>query len=169
MTVLPDPGPKQVSRCCQPIASHGIPWWSRGALARLALATLAAGCGGGDLVVPGTDNTIAIRVVEGDGQRGSVGEPLTSPVVVEVTDGGGDPVAGVTVEFALTSAGSGAEITPATARSVGSGEEATPKHVGNIRISKIVDMRTPLIEPVDHLRTYVEANHAQARCAGFPR
>ena len=103
-------------RCRQLNASHGAPLWSRGALARLALATLAAGCGGGDLVVPGTDNTIAIRVVEGDGQRGSVGEPLTSPVVVEVTDGGGDPVAGVTVEFALTSAGSGAEITPATAR-----------------------------------------------------
>ena len=91
LTVLPDPGPKQVSRCCQPIASHGTPWWSRGALARLALATLAAGCGGGDLVVPGTDNTVAIRVVEGDGQRGSVGEPLTSPVVVEVTDAGERP------------------------------------------------------------------------------
>lgn len=105
-----------MTRCRQPIALHGTPSWSRGALARLALATLAAGCGAGDLVVPDTDNAAAIRVVEGDGQRGPVGEPLTSPVVVEVTDAGGDPVAGVTVEFALTSAGAGAEITPATAR-----------------------------------------------------
>ncbi|HKU62332.1 MAG TPA: PKD domain-containing protein [Gemmatimonadales bacterium] len=82
----------------------------------LALASLATGCGGGDLVVPNNDSAISIQVVEGDGQRGAVGEPLTSPVVVQVTDGGGDPVEGVTVAFALVSAGTGAEITPATAR-----------------------------------------------------
>jgi PKD repeat protein len=78
----------------------------------LALACLAAACGGGDLVLPvGLD----IQVVEGDGQRGSVGAPLAAPVVVEVTDANGDPVAGVTVVFALTSAGEGAGITPSTA------------------------------------------------------
>jgi hypothetical protein len=54
--------------------------------------------------------------VDGDGQRGSVGEPLAAPVVVEVTDARGDPVEGATVEFALTSAGEGAGITPSTAR-----------------------------------------------------
>jgi PKD repeat protein len=84
-------------------------------LACLALVSLAVGCGGGDVVVPDTDNAMSIRVVEGDGQQGAVGEPLTSPVVVEVTDGGGDPVSGVTVQFALTSAGAGAQITPPTA------------------------------------------------------
>jgi large repetitive protein len=110
-----------VSLCRQLIAAHDSPWWSRGALARLALASLAAGCGGGDLVIPDDGGAASIRVVEGDGQRGAVGEPLTAPVVVEVTDGGGDPVEGVTVEFALTSAGTGAEITPATARTNAAG------------------------------------------------
>ena len=59
---------------------------------------------------------MAIEVVDGNGQSGSVGELLTAPVVVKVTDASGDPVEGVTVDFALTSAGQGAEISPATAR-----------------------------------------------------
>jgi PKD repeat protein len=88
-------------------------------LACLAFASLA-GCGG-DLVIPDDGGPASIRVVEGDGQRGSVGEPLTGPVVVEVTDAGHQPVEGATVEFALTSAGVGAEITPATARTNAAG------------------------------------------------
>jgi PKD repeat protein len=76
---------------------------------------LVAACGGDDLVLPG-DGEVAIRVVDGDGQSGLVGEMLGDPVVVEVTDGGGDPVEGAPVTFALTSAGEGAEISPATAR-----------------------------------------------------
>lgn len=80
----------------------------------LAVGCLVAGCGGGDLALPGSGG-MAIRVVEGDGQRGSVGEPLAAPVVVRVTDERGEPVDGATVEFALTSAGAGAGITPATA------------------------------------------------------
>jgi PKD repeat protein len=59
--------------------------------------------------------------VDGDGQRGSVGKPLAAPVVVEVTDARGDPVEGATVEFALTSAGDGAGITPSTARTSAEG------------------------------------------------
>lgn len=82
----------------------------------LAIGCLVAACGGGDLVLPEGEGTVAIRVVDGDGQRGSVGEPLAAPVVVGVTDARGEPVEGVTVEFALTSAGDGAGITPSTAR-----------------------------------------------------
>jgi PKD repeat protein len=81
-----------------------------------ALVCLVAACGGGDLVIPGSGVPAAIRVVEGDSQRGSVGEPLAAPVVVEVTDAGGDPVTDAAVEFALTSAGEGAGITPPTTR-----------------------------------------------------
>jgi PKD repeat protein len=83
------------------------------ALVSLPLALLTA-CGGGDLVLPDTGTAVAIRVVDGDGQQGAVGKPLGDPVVVEVTSAGGDPVPGATVEFALTSAGDGGEIAPAT-------------------------------------------------------
>jgi PKD repeat protein len=91
-------------------------FWSRLSYP-LGIACLVAACGGGDLSLPGGggEGDITIRVVGGDGQRGSVGEPLAAPVVVEVTDDQGDPVEGATVEFALTSAGEGAGITPATA------------------------------------------------------
>jgi len=84
--------------------------------APLAMACLvAAACGGGDLSLPDNGQTATIRVVDGDGQRGSVGEPLARPVVVRVTDENDDPIEGASVEFALTSAGDGAGITPAAA------------------------------------------------------
>lgn len=67
-------------------------------------------------MLPDGERTVTIQVVGGDGQRGSVGQPLAAPVVVQVTDDRDDPVEGATVEFALTSAGEGAGITPATAR-----------------------------------------------------
>ena len=82
----------------------------------LAIAGLLAGCGGGDLTLPGAGSAAAIRVVTGDDQTGAVGEALPAPVVVEVTDSDGDPVSGVTVEFVLTSAGDGGDVTPETAQ-----------------------------------------------------
>ena len=83
-----------------------------------------AGCGGGDLVLPPgppEGGAATIRVVDGDGQQGAVGEPLTEPVVVEVRDADDDPVEGATVEFAFTAAGSGAEIAPPSVRTGESG------------------------------------------------
>ena len=101
-----------MSRTPQVAAIHGTPWLSRRVLACLGVAALGAGCGGSDLVLPDTGGASSIRVIEGDGQRGSVGEPLGAPVVVEVADEAGDPVEGVSVAFALVSAGSGGEVTP---------------------------------------------------------
>ena len=57
----------------------------------------------------------AIEVVDGDEQTGSVGQPLSNPVVVEVRDAAGAPVEGVTVQFAFTSAGEGAQLAPEAA------------------------------------------------------
>jgi PKD repeat protein len=86
----------------------------------IAAGCLLAACGGGDLVLP-VDDDLQIRVVDGDGQRGPVGEPLSAPVVVEVTHGGGTPAEGMTVDFAFTSAGAGAEIAPAVGRTDAAG------------------------------------------------
>jgi PKD repeat protein len=97
----------------------------------LAIGCLVAACGGGDLVLPAGEGPAAIRVVEGDGQRGSVGEPLAAPVVVEVTDARGEPVEGATVEFTLTSAGDGAGITPSTARTSPEGRAQAQVLLGN--------------------------------------
>jgi len=82
----------------------------------LAIGGFTVACGGGDLALPNDERALAIEVVDGDGQRGRVGASLADPVVVEVTDDNGEPVEGATVEFALTSAGDGAGVTPSSAR-----------------------------------------------------
>jgi len=76
---------------------------------------LVAGCGGGDLVLPNDNVAAAIRVVDGDGQQGRVGQLLASPIVVEVTDSTGNPVPGAAVRFVLLSAGDSAELQPSAA------------------------------------------------------
>jgi PKD repeat protein len=85
----------------------------------LLLGSVLLGCSGDSLVLPGDEppsgEPVAIRVLTGDGQSGEVGTLLAAPVVVEVTDAEGQPVANATVTFALTSAGEGAEIQPASA------------------------------------------------------
>jgi hypothetical protein len=90
-----------------------LPRFGTGALGTLLALALVTACGS-DLVLPGDDTSSAsaIRVLDGDGQSGEVGEMLESPLVVEVTDAAGDPVPGATVVFQLTSAGEGGEISP---------------------------------------------------------
>jgi PKD repeat protein len=73
-----------------------------------------AACGGGDLVLPRDGAAATVEVVDGDEQTGSVGQPLSDPVVVEVRDAAGAPVEGATVQFAFTSAGDGAQVAPET-------------------------------------------------------
>lgn len=81
----------------------------------LAATGLVAACGGADLVLPRDGAAAAIEVVDGDEQTGSVGQPLSNPVIVEVRDAAGAPVEGVTVQFAFTSAGEGAQFAPEAA------------------------------------------------------
>ena len=65
------------------------------------------GCGSGDgIILPSDGEPAEIAILEGDKQKGRVGEPLNDPLVVEVTDARGRPVSGATVAFELTSAGS---------------------------------------------------------------
>jgi hypothetical protein len=44
-------------------------------------------------------------LVSGNGQTGSPGQPLSAPLVVKVTDAGGNPVSGISVTFAITAGG----------------------------------------------------------------
>lgn len=77
----------------------------------LLVVSLVSACGG-DLVLPSREELGTIRVVNGDGQTGEVGEMLERPVQVLVTNAAGDPVPDATVIFELTSAGEGADISP---------------------------------------------------------
>ena len=53
-------------------------------------------------------------IVSGDGQTARVGAALAEPLVVQVTDGFGNPIAGVTVEWAAEEGGSVSEATTVT-------------------------------------------------------
>ncbi len=66
---------------------------------RIALAVLALGitaCGG-DLTLPGPG--LALEVVQGNGQQGTVGEELPSVVVVQVKSDEGSPLPGQRIVF----------------------------------------------------------------------
>ena len=80
------------------------------------LLTLAAACGGSDLVLPGpsspTSTPAAISIVSGDHQSAAPGAPLPAPIVVKVVDDQGGPVAGQSVAFTPMTAG--AQVTPQT-------------------------------------------------------
>jgi hypothetical protein len=70
-------------------------------LGLLAAATLQ--CGGDN---NGPHTPTAIAQVSGGGQTGLVGQTLANPLVVKVTDASGDPVEGVSVQWAAQGGGS---------------------------------------------------------------
>lgn len=73
-----------------------------GSTASLAAALLS--CGGGDLALPNDGQPAAIRILEGNGQSGRVGEALADSLLVQVLDDTDTPVQGATVVVELTGA-----------------------------------------------------------------
>jgi hypothetical protein len=71
------------------------------AVASLLAATTLRCSTGGDVSVPTT-----IEKAGGDQQNGVAGLPLPSPLVVRVTDEGGNPVSGVEVRWQAVGGGS---------------------------------------------------------------
>jgi hypothetical protein len=67
-----------------------------------------AGCGGGDLTLPGSQGErLALAAVGGNGQAGVVGEELPLPLVVAVRNDAGTPAVGLRVVFVSTSGAGG--------------------------------------------------------------
>lgn len=84
----------------------------------------SAGCGG-DLTLPDTSAAgLGLEVLRGDGQAGTVGEPLPAPVVVRVATDAGDPMAGRKVAF-VAPGGATEAFDPDTAVTDSKGEALT--------------------------------------------
>jgi hypothetical protein len=78
-------------------------------------ALLLSACGdGSDLLLPGTGDPATVRLLQGDGQNGRVGDALPQPLVAAVKDGAGRPVEGATVVFVFTDPAPGASLSPDT-------------------------------------------------------
>lgn len=83
--------------------------WRRILAAGLAFGALQCG---GDSAGPATPTDIA--PASGDGQTAAVDQPLPQPLVALVTDGSGNPVAGVSVQWAAQGGGSVSAATVST-------------------------------------------------------
>ena len=70
-----------------------------------AVALAAATCSGDLLPTTGQQVPSALARVSGDGQSGSTGQTLTDPLVVMVTDVGGQGISGVTVTWSVLAGG----------------------------------------------------------------
>jgi hypothetical protein len=90
----------------------------------------AAACGGDDLTLPGPGDPAALSIVAGDDQRGPLGEVLTDPLVVQLVDADGLPVAGRAVVFRFTDDVPDATIDPASAPTDADGHAAARARLG---------------------------------------
>jgi hypothetical protein len=90
-----------------------------------AVMLVLLGCGA-DLTLPGSTGApaLAVAVVHGDGQVGTVGQELPDPVVVEVKTDGGQVMPGRRVAF-VAAQGTGAGFDPDTALTNAQGQAET--------------------------------------------
>jgi adhesin/invasin len=96
---------------------------------RLAPLLLLAACGGGDLTLPNEGQPSALTVARGNNQSGTIGEALIDSLVVRVTDGFDDPVAGVTVVWSAPIE-TGGTVDPATSVTSADGYASTERVLG---------------------------------------
>ncbi|MGH3369755.1 MAG: Ig-like domain-containing protein [Nocardioidaceae bacterium] len=101
----------------------------------------APACNGGDLVLPADGTPSAIAIVEGNGQTGSVGAPLSDSLVVRVTDGQERAVAGLSVVFDLASPEAGGDVVPDTALTGENGQAWTRWVLGGSAGAQAVEAR----------------------------
>lgn len=94
---------------------------------RLASLVLLAACGSGDLTLPNEGQPSAMTAARGNNQSGTVGEALLDSLVVRVTDGFNDPVAGVTVVWSPETGGT---VAPATSVTSADGYASTERVLG---------------------------------------
>ncbi|HMH56983.1 MAG TPA: Ig-like domain-containing protein [Gemmatimonadales bacterium] len=110
-----------------------------------------AGCGGSDLLLPSAGQPAKISVVSGDGQTGTVGQPLGEPIVVAVTDPENRPVEGIEVAFVVPA---GATIAPNDTVVTGADGRATVTYtLSTSSGDQVVEARAKPVVPSSPLTT----------------
>jgi len=98
----------------------------------LPLAILTVACGGDDLTLPSAGDPAALSIVSGDGQSGTVGETVPRPLVVQLSDGAGHPIAGATVSFQFSDSLPDAAVDPAAPATDSLGQAAASARLGTV-------------------------------------
>ena len=96
----------------------------------LGLSVLA--CAGGDLTLPNNGAPVELTAISGDGQEAKVGTLLPQPLVVQVTDAAGRPVAEVPLVFRFQAAVPDAEIDPASVATDSDGHASVRVRLGTV-------------------------------------
>ena len=105
--------------------------WERSVAFALAVFVLACG---EDLTLPSTGGRVpaTLSIVSGNEQSASVGEALPAPLVVQLADAGGLPVAGATVSFRFSNAFPDAAVDPAAPATDSLGRAAASARLGTV-------------------------------------
>jgi hypothetical protein len=98
----------------------------------LPFAVLAVACGGEDLTLPGPGDPATLSIISGDGQRGTVGEAVSQPLVVQLSDGAGHPIPGVTVSFQFSDSLPDAAVDPVAPATDTLGQAAASARLGTV-------------------------------------
>ncbi len=128
-----------LSRRRPPAITYGVPFSSvtltgsvsvhliRRLVAPLTLL-FAAGCGGGDLVLPNEGQPAKLAMVGGDAQTGTILASLPESLVVVVTDRFGNRLNGIQVTWTPDGSGS---VSPATSLTGSDGQASTDRTLGS--------------------------------------
>ncbi len=110
----------------------------------VALSSWVAACGGSNLTLPsdgsppGDGSPSTLQAISGDDQEGTVGTELPRPLVAQLTDGGGRPLAGVSLQFRFQNDVPAAKIEPSEIVATDSNGEASVR----VRLGTIVGSQT---------------------------
>lgn len=86
----------------------------------------------------------SVTIVSGNGQVGRLGQPLAAPLTVQVVDANGAPVAGATVQWAVTRGSAVLDATSSTTDANGrASNTVAPNSVGVITITATVGQLAP--------------------------
>jgi len=141
--------------------------WPRLCLVSLGLAVQLglAGCGGNDLLLPSSGEPAKIEVLAGNGQTGTVGQPLGKPIVVKVTDPGNRPVDGAEVVFVIPA---GAQIAPNDTVLTNADGEATVQYtLSTASGTQDVTARATPVVPSPSLSTTITATATPEAAVGL--
>ncbi len=119
----------------------------RALLALLCAATLVRCGGGDDLTLPSEGLPTAIAVLAGDGQSGTVGQPLPDTLIARVTDAKDRPVQGARVVFQAIAGGAGADLIPDTAVTDADGQARSVWLLGTLAGQQRVEARVIVVPP----------------------
>jgi hypothetical protein len=108
------------------------------------MIAVAVGCGGDDLTLPGSGEPATLSIVSGDEQSATVGEALSSPLVVRLADTRGQPVPGAIVTFRFSDDPPDAAVDPSAPATDSLGQASANARLGNTPGSQSIDAQVAM-------------------------